>query len=133
MVPKYKAVKYVWKMPRPLKERYAEDLMDAAYFTAMETDPDTKEILIRSDAHSTTRIGGEWVADPPHITVSCKNAEQVRSGTHQTSHGYTKSLTDLEILRVTPDGFAKADNTMYKRGKTHWPEGLPEEEKYHPV
>ncbi len=47
MVPKYKPVKYVWKVARPLKEKDAEALMDAAYYTAMETDPDVKEILIR--------------------------------------------------------------------------------------
>lgn len=42
-------------------------------------------------------------------------------------------MTDLEVLKVTPDGFVKSDDIPYKRGKPHWPEGLPEEEKWHPL
>lgn len=64
MVPKYKPVKYVWKMPRPLKERYAEDLMDAAYYTAMETDPDTKEILIRCVSGSGCSLAADTSSAP---------------------------------------------------------------------
>lgn len=43
------AIEYIWKIQRPKDEDIAQALMAAAYKTAMETDPNTTQILIRYD------------------------------------------------------------------------------------
>lgn len=40
-------IKYIWKIPKPLDPVLAHGLMSAAYKTAMETNPNTREVLIR--------------------------------------------------------------------------------------
>lgn len=39
-----RAIRYVWKVPRPKGEDRAEDLMEAAYYTAMQTDHTATEL-----------------------------------------------------------------------------------------
>ncbi|KAI4174790.1 MAG: hypothetical protein LQ346_008188 [Caloplaca aetnensis] len=133
MAPKFKPITYVWKMPRPKNQEWAEELMRAAYDTAMRIDRDTKVILIRSDPHTTTRAGKHYVGDDPHVTISCKSSHQILDGTHQTIHGYTRSLKNLEVLRAEPSDYVNPDDTIDNKGKLVWPGGLPEEEQWHPL
>lgn len=42
-----RAFTYVWKIPRPQDEFVAQQLMAAAYKTAMATDPHATTVLIR--------------------------------------------------------------------------------------
>lgn len=41
------AIEYIWKIARPKNEAIARALMYAAYMTAIQTDPQTKIVLIR--------------------------------------------------------------------------------------
>lgn len=41
------AIEYIWKIARPKNEAVARALMYAAYTTAIQTDPQTKIVLIR--------------------------------------------------------------------------------------
>ncbi|KAL8824481.1 MAG: hypothetical protein Q9170_008139 [Blastenia crenularia] len=133
MAPKFQAVKYQWKCDRPEDPEEADDLMDAAYKATKLREPSPKVILVRSKVHMTTYYGGQYVADKPHITVSYKNAQQVKNKTHGTCHGYTKTAKDLQIVDAKSTGFVKPDATVDNKGKPIWPGGLEEEEKYHPV
>lgn len=81
----------------------------------------------------TTWVGGKYQPDDPHITVSYKNSKQVEDKTHQTGHGYTKSSTDLQVVKVKSTDYVKPDATADNKGKPVWPSGLKEEEKYHKV
>ncbi|CAG7960306.1 unnamed protein product [Penicillium salamii] len=104
------AIEYIWKIARPKNEAIARALMYAAYMTAIQTDPQTKIVLIRSYIHPTTRTGGVYVKDKSHITVSVKNLQTIRSGQHQSSHGYTPHLNSFEVNRVSPSSVIKGDS-----------------------
>ncbi|KAI4232266.1 MAG: hypothetical protein L6R40_007458 [Gallowayella cf. fulva] len=142
MTPKFRPVKFVWKFPRPQEDHKAQALLKAAYITAMATDPETVVILIRSEGHPTTYCveTSKYVADRPHITIACKNPEQVLSGTHLTSHGYTVSQFNLEIIEVRANEYGEMQDDMFdgKRRRGHerrslWPDDLPEEEIWLPI
>lgn len=42
-----RTITYVWKIPRPKNEGFARALMAAAYATAMQTDANVTQVLIR--------------------------------------------------------------------------------------
>ncbi|KAL9104588.1 MAG: hypothetical protein Q9163_000453 [Psora crenata] len=117
-----KAITYVWKITRPNDESKARDWMAAAYATAIQTDPNVTQVLIRSGIHPTTFTGGKHVPDAPHITIAVKNPKTQQNGTHETSHGYTESLQSARIVRVKPSGYVKSDSD-----NNVWPQGLPRE------
>ena len=71
------------------------------------------------------------MGDDPHITVAVKNPQQAAARTHQSTHGYTQSLRDTEIIRVRPSGFIKSDDTKDRKNKSFWPRDLPVEEVVH--
>ncbi|KAL8944764.1 MAG: hypothetical protein Q9211_000480 [Gyalolechia sp. 1 TL-2023] len=112
-----RAVTYVWKIQRPLLEEKARELMAAAYQTATATDPQVTTVLIRSPIHAETWRNGQLVIDDPHLTVCAKNAAQEQRKTHETAHGYTRSMEDATLLRTNPSGYVKPDNTKDNRGK----------------
>ncbi|KAL9595330.1 MAG: hypothetical protein Q9219_006507 [cf. Caloplaca sp. 3 TL-2023] len=126
-----KAITYVWKIPRPAKDSSARALMAVAYQVAMDKDPNATVVLVRSHVHPSSRRGGQRVKDDPHITVSFKNTEQARLSMHESSHGYTKSMTDWTIIRFHPNNYVKPDNFKDYDGKEIWPEGLDEEVVVH--
>ena len=64
--------------------------------------------------------------DEPHATACTKNEQQVLDGTHQASHGYTKTLTDYELIDVKPRGI-KPDTAMDWKNDPVWPPGLTSE------
>ncbi|KAL9012787.1 MAG: hypothetical protein Q9173_002462 [Seirophora scorigena] len=134
MMPGYRSIKYVWKVPRPDNEERAQILIEAAFYTAMQTHLTASVILIRSDVpHPTTFQNGAYVKDNYHITISVKNPQQEEDGTHSTTHGYTKSKTDLEIVGVSPNGYINRDDKLDNKGHPIWPAGLAEEQVLHPI
>ncbi|KAL8773762.1 MAG: hypothetical protein Q9209_001530 [Squamulea sp. 1 TL-2023] len=122
-----KTITYVWKIPRPIDDVAARALMAAAYQIATKTDPHVTTVLVRSPIRATTWKNGKWVRDDPHLTICSKNSSQEQQKIHEAAHNYTKSMQDTTLLRVTPSGFTKADNTKDRRGKEIWPNGLPSE------
>ncbi|KAL8957710.1 MAG: hypothetical protein Q9193_005092 [Seirophora villosa] len=126
-----RAVTYLWKYPRPSDQSRAIKLMGAAYQTAVATDPNTTSIMIRSDVHNSTWANGQWVQDEPHLTVSLKNKNQEEEKTHETSHGYTKSLDDYTLVRSAPSNYIKRDDIKDSKGRDIWPDGLESETLYH--
>ncbi|KAL8973596.1 MAG: hypothetical protein Q9197_002155 [Variospora fuerteventurae] len=134
MMPIPRAIRYVWKVPRPTGEDRAEDLMEAAYYTAMQTDRTATVILIRSDIpHPTTYSNGSYVPDGFHITISTKNTLQEQAGTFQTTHGYTKGKYDLTLAYAKSAPYINSDDDVDYKGNLIWPAGLPEEKKWHPI
>lgn len=124
-------VRYIWKIPRPADPRVAQALMSASYQTAMATNPNTVEVLIRSNIHASTRTQGVYRADAPHITIAVKDTMQQASRTHEASHGYTASIASTVVVDVRPSGYSKPDDTKDTRGKEIWPAGLPYEDIAH--
>ncbi|EFY94408.2 hypothetical protein X797_010249 [Metarhizium robertsii] len=105
------------KKPRLLK------LVNLAYLTARDKTLYPKEILIRSDLHCTTKIGGKYRTDPkgPHLTMCYKDEGQVQRGTHVASHGYVRSMTDWTFVSASHDP-EKLDTVMRPNGKGRvWP------------
>ncbi|KAL8648918.1 MAG: hypothetical protein Q9210_004710 [Variospora velana] len=97
----------------------------------MAADPNATSVLVRSEVHPTTIKGGVVIKDDPHITLCSKNSTQEREKTHEASHGYTRSLTDLTLVRPAPSKFVKPDDTKDRRGFPIWPEGLATETIVH--
>ncbi|KAI4117997.1 MAG: hypothetical protein LQ345_001862 [Seirophora villosa] len=124
-------VTYIWKTKRPVLEDHVQKLMAAAYQTATAVDPNVTTILVRSDLHDWTSKSGKWVKDAPHLTVSLKNPVQEEQKTHETSHGYSKSLDDYVIVRAVPSEYIKPDNTKDRDGDEIWPAGLKSETVVH--
>ncbi|KAI4195987.1 MAG: hypothetical protein LQ348_002371 [Seirophora lacunosa] len=126
-----RAITYIWKYPRPTDQSRALKLMAAAYQTAVATDPNTTSIMIRSDVHSSTKVLGQWSKDEPHLTISFKNRIQEEEKTHETSHGYTKSLDDYTLVRSAPSNYIKRDDIKDVQGRDIWPGGLESETLMH--
>ncbi|KAL8951483.1 MAG: hypothetical protein Q9222_002537 [Ikaeria aurantiellina] len=122
-----KAITYMWKIKRPNNDLLARETIAAAYQIATEGNPNVTTILIRSRIHGTTWLHGKWVKDYPHLTICSKDSSQEAQKSHEASHGYTKSLTDPTLVKVSPSGFVKLDNTLDRDGDEIWPEGLPSE------
>ncbi|KAK0745744.1 hypothetical protein B0T18DRAFT_410089 [Schizothecium vesticola] len=97
-----RTIEYIWKVARPKNEAIARALMYAAYQTAMQTDPNTTQVLIRSYIPPSIRTGGIYRKDNPHITLSLKNMETAREGKHQTTHGYTPHINSFNVEYVVP-------------------------------
>ncbi|KAJ6184732.1 hypothetical protein N7519_006033 [Penicillium mononematosum] len=114
-----RTIEYVWKVARPKDEDVARALIYAAYTTAIQTDPRTTRVLIRSYTHPTTRMGGVYAKDQSHITISVKNQKTIQSGQHQSSHGYTRHIKPFEVIRVSPSGVLKSDS-----GDMAWPPSM---------
>ncbi|OAA37001.1 hypothetical protein NOR_07277 [Metarhizium rileyi] len=98
-------IEYIWKVARPRNEAIARALMYAAYQTAIQTDPNTTQVLIRSYIHASTRSRGTYRKDDPHVTIAIKNPDTVKGDKHQASHGYTAHPRSFNILRVSPSGY----------------------------
>jgi hypothetical protein len=79
----------------------------------------------RSGIHATTKKHGQFQRDDPHITISVKNPQTQANGSHQTSHGYTETMTSARVARVVANNFLNFDSH-----NNIWPFGLPEEEIY---
>ncbi|KAH8762146.1 hypothetical protein F5883DRAFT_605965 [Diaporthe sp. PMI_573] len=105
-------------------EAVARALMFAAYKTAIETDPNTTKVLIRSYIHPSTRTQGVYKKDQSHITVSVKNQQTDQAGQHQSSHGYTPGMHSFNVNRVSPSSVIKADTV-----DNAWPESMKERPK----
>ncbi|KAF7867351.1 hypothetical protein EAF04_005434 [Stromatinia cepivora] len=96
------SIKYIWKFPPPKDVVIQRALILAAYITAIQTDPNPTQVLIRSGIHLTTRTGGVYRPDLSHITVSVKNKQMEQIKQHQASHGYTESATSFNVTKVVP-------------------------------
>ncbi|KAL4783311.1 hypothetical protein BJX76DRAFT_358173 [Aspergillus varians] len=105
-----RTITYIWKIPRPANEGLARALLHAAYKTAVATDPNTTTALIRSRIHPTTRTGGVYRPDQPHITIAVKNALNLENGTHRASHGYTPHMRSCDVINVRPSEYEKPDS-----------------------
>ncbi|SMR62115.1 unnamed protein product [Zymoseptoria tritici ST99CH_1E4] len=68
-----RTIEYIWKITRPKDEAIARALMHAAYQTAVQTDPNTTQVLIRSYVHTSTKTRGMHRPDDPLVTISLKN------------------------------------------------------------
>ncbi|SMR64606.1 unnamed protein product [Zymoseptoria tritici ST99CH_3D1] len=53
-----RTIEYIWKITRPKDEAIARALMHAAYQTAVQTDPNTTQVLIRSYVDTSTKTRG---------------------------------------------------------------------------
>ncbi|KAJ5682885.1 hypothetical protein N7462_006050 [Penicillium macrosclerotiorum] len=117
-------IEYIWKIARPKNDTIAKAIMYTAYQTAIQTDPNPVQVLIRSYVHATTKTpGGKFKKDLPHITVPVKNQAMMVRKTHIASHGYTTKIQSVNVTRVTPSA-AKKDfigsawpDTMSQRPK----------------
>ncbi|CCF33698.1 hypothetical protein CH063_05839, partial [Colletotrichum higginsianum] len=104
------------KFKRLRNRRTARALMFAADQPAIQTDPNTTQVLIRSYIHPSTRTRGVYVKDNPHITISVKNPETAKQGEHESSHSYTPHLKSFNVVTVVRGGYIKDDRV----GNT-WP------------
>ncbi|KAJ2993826.1 hypothetical protein NUW58_g1725 [Xylaria curta] len=111
-----RGIEYIWKVARPKNEAIAKALMYAAYQTAIQTDPNTSKVLIRSYVHPSTRTCGVYKKDNPHLTISVKTPKTELEGKHQSSHGYTPHINSFNVTKVVPNDYIKDDNV----GNT-WP------------
>ncbi|SMQ56276.1 unnamed protein product [Zymoseptoria tritici ST99CH_3D7] len=104
-----RTIEYIWKVARPRDEAIARALMYAAYQTAVQTDPDTTQVLIRSYVHTSTKTRGMHRPDDPHVTISLKNSATAQQQKHQTSHGYTNDVRSFNVVKVVPSDYIKDD------------------------
>lgn len=110
-------------------------LLHAAKTSALQYNPNTRQILIRlvapssdssdqelilirADAHETTfnTLTGEVVDDDSHYTLDIKDANMVKNKTHQTIHGYVAPFTEtlnnmLVVDRVVHKKRSPTDTT----------------------
>ncbi|EQL37402.1 hypothetical protein RJ035_003245 [Blastomyces gilchristii] len=112
-------IEYIWKIARPKNETIARALMHAAYETAIQTDPNTTRVLIRSYIHPSTRTRGKYVKDEPHITVAVKNPQLSLNKQHRSNHGYTPHIRSFDVTRVSP-----ADGLTNDGASSAWPDSV---------
>ncbi|OJD22996.1 hypothetical protein ACJ73_05653 [Blastomyces percursus] len=117
-------IECIWKVARPKNETIVRALMYASYQTAIQTDPNTTRVLIRSYISPSTRTNGAWVKDKPHITVSVKNPQTSQVGQHQTSHGYTPHIKSFDVIRVSPNSNIANDSSSLA-----WPASMETNDK----
>ncbi|MCJ1345958.1 hypothetical protein MMC31_004168 [Peltigera leucophlebia] len=93
-------ITYEWKLKLETLKSQEEKLtlLQQAYKTVHNVEPNPVKILIRSIMHGTTKRYGKITKDGDHITVSYKTDRLNERGRHQTLHGYyPKSGNDETI------------------------------------
>ncbi|KAK6948941.1 hypothetical protein Daesc_009013 [Daldinia eschscholtzii] len=96
----------------PKQQDRLRNLAALAYKTATDCEPHPKEIFIR----------GLFQKDPKgnHLTISHKNADQIRQKTHVTSHGYVLNKLSFKLKEATHSKM-KPDSARKFRGGPVWP------------
>ncbi|KAK4233740.1 hypothetical protein C8A03DRAFT_19230 [Achaetomium macrosporum] len=102
-------IEFIWKVVRPKDEGAPRAIMYAAWKTAIATDPNTTQVLIR------TFKDGVWQLDKPHITISAKNPDTAKEQKHQSSHSYTPHMTSVNVVEVKAN-----PNLFHDSGSPAW-------------
>ncbi|PYI30887.1 hypothetical protein BP00DRAFT_475895 [Aspergillus indologenus CBS 114.80] len=122
-------VRYFFYGGTNIGSRRKNALVALAYATARDLELAPKAVLIRSELHKTTSMGGKHVEDPKgwHGTFAFKNNDQMERSFHVTSHGYTNGKEDFVLRDAThtPEKWDGTPRGGKNSGKVVWP---PEED-----
>ncbi|EQL01128.1 hypothetical protein OCS_03160 [Ophiocordyceps sinensis CO18] len=81
-------VKYIWRFPRPKKDRDARLVLFTAYEATIRVEKNPSKILLRADIHHGRKFyKGKYVPDAPHITASYQTPALEAENKYHTLHG----------------------------------------------